>query len=300
MTTALQLALISGLLLSTGIVIAVAAFVPGRPDLRDVVRRYSTTNAQRRAATATTATNRTEKLGAWTMTRLPSTWWGNTPTKDLALLQIPIHRHYGKKVSGALVGLLLAPLLGYSLIVLGLLPIPVAFPPAASIALAILLFRAPDSDVRQAATKAREEFDRTLITYTDLVALERASGSGAGQALEYAAQLGDSWVFHRIHEELARARWSGESPWTALKDLADQLDLNSLRELANNVSLAKEGTQIYDILRKRSESLRDAMLAAELGHAIKLTNRMSYPAALPLGLFAALLIAPTILRFMAG
>lgn len=299
MTTALQLALISGLLLSTGLVIGIAAFVPGPPDLRDVVRRYSTTNAQRRAATATTATNRTEKLGAWTLTRLPSNWWGNTPTKDLALLQIPIHRHYGKKVSGALVGLLLAPLLGYTLIVVGL-PIPVALPPAASLALAILLFRAPDNDVRQAATKAREEFDRTLITYTDLVALERAAGSGAGQALEYAAQLGDSWVFHRIREELARARWSGESPWTALKDLAEQLDLNSLRELANNVSLAKEGTQIYDILRKRSESLRDAMLAAELGNAIKLTNRMSYPAALPLGIFAALLVAPIILRFMAG
>lgn len=301
MTTALQFALLAGILISTGLTLAVVSVLPGRPDLRDVVRRYSSTNAQRRAAAATlgSATDRTEKLGVWTMTRLPSTWWGNTPTKDLALLQIPIYRHYGKKIIAALIGLLAPPLIGYTLLIGGL-PIPIALPPAVSIALAFVLFRAPDSEVRKAAANAREEFDRTLITYTDLVALERAAGSGAGQALEFAAQTGDSWAFHRIAEELARAQWSGESPWAALRDLADQLDLASLRELANAVSLAKEGTQIYDILRKRSESLRDGLLASELARADALTERMSFPTSIPVMIFAALLLAPLVIRFMNG
>ena len=50
-------------------------------------------------------------------------WWGRTPTKELALLRVPVHRHYGNKVLYALVGLLIPPMLTYYFTVLGW-PIP--------------------------------------------------------------------------------------------------------------------------------------------------------------------------------
>ena len=53
------------------------------------------------------------------------------------------------------------------------------------------------------AKAARKEFGRALASYIDLVALERNSGSGPRQAMEIAANIGDSWVFRRLAEELS-------------------------------------------------------------------------------------------------
>ena len=71
------------------------------------------------------------------------------------------------------------------------------------------MFFLPDYNARDDAKKARAEFARALGAYIDLVALERNNGSGARQAMEAAAEVGDSWVFRRLAEELARSRWSG-------------------------------------------------------------------------------------------
>lgn len=299
MTTGLQLAMMAGGLVALGLTLAVLALVPSQPDLRDVVRRYSATAATRRDTAAPDATSSTEKLGLWGIAHLPRTWWGHTPTKDLALMQIPLHRHYGKKLLGALTGLLLGPIVAYFLIVIGV-PLPIVIPPTASIGLAILLFVAPDLDVRGEAKRAREEFTRALVAYTDLVALERAAGSGARQALEQAAQVGDSWVFTKLAEELARSRWSGMTPWDALKGLAEELDLPALSELADVVSLSKEGSQVYSILRARSESLRTAMLNDELGRAGAMVEKMSGPAGLLGMIFMAILLVPALLRVVMG
>ena len=84
------------------------------------------------------------------------------------------------------------------------------------------MFLLPDYNVRDDAKKARAEFARALGAYIDLVALERHSGSGTRQAMEVAADVGDSWVFPRLGEELARSRWSGLPPWEALHTLADR------------------------------------------------------------------------------
>jgi hypothetical protein len=85
------------------------------------------------------------------------------------------------------------------------------------------MFFLPDYNARDDAKKARVEFARALGAYIDLVALERNSGSGSRQAMEAAAEIGDSWVFRRLGEELARSRWSGQAPWEALHGLADEL-----------------------------------------------------------------------------
>ena len=149
------------------------------------------------------------------------------------------------------------------------------------------------------AKKARAEFSRALGAYIDLVALERASGSGARQAMEVAATVGDSWVFRRLAEELARSRWSGVAPWEALHTLGTELGLPELDDLADIMRLSgEEGAQIYANLRARSAGMRSAMLHHELGQANAINERLSIPMSLLGAIFLAMLVAPALLRLV--
>ena len=118
--------------------------------------------------------------------------------------------------------------------------------------------------------------------------------------MESAAEVGDSWVFQRIGEELARSRWSGLAPWDALHDLSEELGLPELDDLADIMRLTREGSQVYDNLRARSTALRAAMLNTERATANATSERMNMPMSLLGVVFMAILVAPSLLRVMAG
>ncbi len=301
MTTGLQLAVAGGTLAALGLVLLLWRLIPAQPDLADVVRRYSQDSSRTRAASTALAptTKRMDRIGVWAIKRLPSSWWVNTPTKELLLLRIPTSRHYGKKVLYALAGLAIPPVFGYFLILLGY-PIPILIPLAGSLAMAAVMWFLPDMDVRTDARRARIEFSRALGAYTDLVALERLAGSGSRQAMELAAEVGDSWVFSRISEELARSRWRGQAPWDALQALADELGLPELEDLANIMRLSKDGSQVYSTLRARSAAMRSAMLNDELAKANAVGERMSMPMSGLGVVFMLILVTPALLRVLIG
>jgi Flp pilus assembly protein TadB len=299
MSTGLHLALLGGALIGLGVAFLMWRFTPADPDLADVVYRYSVQGTRERAQTVDVSGSTMDQLGIWAMKRMPPMWWGKTPVRELALLRIPVHRHYGKKVLYAITGLLISPVLTFFFTVLGW-SIPVVIPVVGSIALAVGLFVMPDLDVRTDARAARAEFIRALGAYADLVAMERASGSGSRQAMERAAEVGDSWVFQRIGEELARSRWSGQAPWDSLQALADELGLPDLSDLADIMRLSKEGSQVYATLRARSEALRSALLSAELAKSNATNERMSMPMSLLGVVFMVILVAPSLLRVMGG
>ena len=299
MTTGVQLALLGGSLISLGLVLLLYRVLPADPDVVDVVYRYSPEGFRRTRTTHTLAasTGTFERLGLWAIRRFPSRWWGPTPRRELAILRIPIHRHYGKKVLYGLVGLVCAPVLSYLLAALGF-PIPILVPVLGSVALAVGLFLTPDIDVRSDARHARAEFARALGAYTDLVALERLVGSAPRQAMELAASVGDSWVFRRLAEELNRSRWAGQAPWDALHILADDLGVPDLDDLANVMRLAEDGSELYTNLRARSSALRAAMLSEELARANAAGERLSMPMSLLGVVFMAILVLPPLLRVM--
>lgn len=302
MTTGLQLSLLGGALVGLGLALLILRLTPADPDPVDVVQRYSPEGVRARAAAAhptAAATSTNDRLGIWAIKRFPAAWWGKTPTKELALLRIPVHRFYGKKVLYGITGLLIVPVLTYFFAVLGW-SIPILVPLAGSVVLAVGLFLTPDLDVRKDARHARIEFGRALGAYTDLVALERLGGSGSRQAMELAAEVGDSWVFQRIGEELARSRWSGMAPWDALHALSDELGLPELDDFADIMRLSKDGSQVYGNLRARSGALRSAMLNEELAKANATGERMSMPMSLLGVVFMVILIAPQLLRVMGG
>lgn len=300
MISGLQAALTGGVLFTGGLVLLMWRLIPATPDLGDALERLSPEHARRRTETVHTVTSSKDRLGLWAMKNLPASIWMRTPTKELAILRIPQARFYGEKVMFSVLGLVIPPLLTAFFTAIGL-TVPLLIPTLATIVLGAVMFFVPDYNAKDDAKRARGEFSRALGAYIDLVALERNSGSGPRQAMEVAAEVGDSWVFKRIGEELARSRWSGLAPWEALHGLADELGLPELDDLADIMRLSgEEGAQIYSNLRARSAAMRTAMLNTELGKANEVGERMSIPMSLLGVIFMGLLVAPSLMRVMGG
>ena len=220
------------------------------------------------------------------------------PTHELRLLRIPVARHLGQKVLMALLGLLF-PTVFVVLTTAAGHALPIALPAAAAVVLAAVLFVVPDLEVARKATAARQEFARATSAYLDLTALERAAGAGATQALEQAATVGDSWVFVRLREQLVRARLSGTPPWDGLHDLATELALPELSDLADIMRLSgTEGAAVADTLRARSRGLRAALLTREQTRANEQSERLVIPVAFLGLIFLVILGAPAIVRIL--
>jgi Flp pilus assembly protein TadB len=240
----------------------------------------------------------TDRLGLRIQRTLPGASLGRTPTAELRMLRIPVHRYYGEKALFFLVGLVF-PALAYALVTaIGLTP-PLVLPVAAGLAFGAVLSFIPDYNARSEAKLARVEFSYALCSYIDLVALERQNGSGSTQAMEIAATMGDSWVFQRIREELARARWAGTTPWESLTELAQEISLPELSELADVMRLSgEEGATVYNTLRARAASIRNALLASELTQANADGERMTLPVTALALVFLVLLAFPAVLRIL--
>ena len=295
----LMLMLLAGGLIGLGLALLAIWFTPAQPDLADAVKRLSDTSAHRPDTQASSVSGK-ERLGVWAMRTLPVGLWVKTPTRELALLRIPLARFYGDKLIYAVLGLVIPIGLATFLAMLGLgLPFPI--PVIACLALAAVMFFLPNYNAIDDAKTARIEFNRALGAYIDLVALERTNGSGVRQAMETAASIGDSWVFTRLAEELNRSRWSGLPPWDALHTLATELGLPDLDDFADIMRLSgEEGTATYATLRARSAAMRAAMLNDELTEANAIGERMSIPGSLLGVIFMAILLAPSLLRMIPG
>jgi hypothetical protein len=300
MTTGLQLALASGALVALGVVLLVMRLMPAEPDLAEALSRLTPTRGRARSLESSSAATGKERIGVWAMKALPPALWVRTPTRELAILRIPLARFYGDKLTFAGLGLVIPPLLAWFFDLIGL-GFPVAIPALASLGLAAVMFFMPNYNAVDDARKARLEFSRALGAYIDLVALERNNGSGVRQAMELAAEVGDSWVFKRLSEELTRSRWSGLPPWDALHTLAEELGLPELDDFADIMRLSgEEGASVYATLRARSAAMRTAMLNDEITEANAVGERMTIPGSLLGVIFMALLVAPSLLRMFSN
>lgn len=300
MTTGLQLALAAGALVALGVVLLVVRLMPAEPDLAEALGRLTPARGRTHTLSPASASTGKERLGVWAMKALPPAMWVRTPTRELALLRIPLARFYGDKLTFAFLGLLIPPLLAWFFGLIGL-GFPVAIPALASLGLAVVMLFLPNYNALDDARKARLEFTRALGAYIDLVALERHNGSGVRQAMEAAAEVGDSWVFTRLSEELTRSRWSGLPPWDALHTLAEELGLPELDDFADITRLSgEEGASVYANLRARSAAMRTAMLNDEIAEANAVGERMTIPGSLLGVIFMALLVAPSLLRMFSN
>ena len=303
--TALQLLLAAGGLVGAGLALVLFQLVPSHPDLGQALARLSPAGAREAQNAARALTQPRVKgsddvrdvLGAWGARYLPASLWGKVAPADLAVLGMTPARFHGEKILYAFIGLVAGPVL--SAAAMFSFAIPVYVPVLATLALAAALWFIPTYNVVTDARDARVEFARSLGAFVDLVALEMASGSGPRQSMEAAAAVGDSWVFRRMREELARTRWSGITPWDALRHLGNEIDMPDLHELADIMRLSGEdGGRVYPQLKARAASMRSAILSAQKTRANEVSERMTLPMTLLGMIFLFILITPQVLRMV--
>ncbi|MCH9814927.1 MAG: type II secretion system F family protein [Actinomycetia bacterium] len=293
-------AVILGAVLMAGVVILLSQVRPAPPHLKSAMARLYPANVAPPSGSVDKTPELKDRLGSWLATRPIVTERIQVPSKELNLLGIAPARFLGEKALYAVIGLLFPIVLTSILGLIGV-TLPLVIPAGAGIGLAVVLSMVPDAEVRAKAKAARAEFTRDIGAYLDLVALERKGGSGAAQALESAAAGGDNWVFRRLQEALAQARWSHTPAWEALSQLADDLNTPALSDVADIMRIGgEESAGVYTTLRARSQSLRNQILTDEQARANADNERMIIPVTSLAMVFIALLGIPAVMQIAAG
>jgi len=294
----LSAAVVAGLGAGLGVLLVVREFLPQQPHLGSALARLSGQVPDIAASGQAAALGMEGRLGRALERRLGDRRFARVPVAELSLLRTDAQTWFGQKALYALLGLAFPPLVVLVVALIGL-RLPAAVPVAGSVLLAAAMWFVLDVEIRVKAAARRAEFARAVTAYIDLTALERAGGSGATQALERAAMVGDSWVFERLREELQRARWAGVPPWQALSVLAVEIGVPELEDVADIMRLSgEEGASVYENLRARSRGMRTALLSREETRANADSERMVIPVAFLGLIFLALLAYPAMVRVL--
>lgn len=291
-------ALAAGILLGLGLTWIVAATIAPAPDLRAGVARLTA------EATAgpeiASGSNGLDGLFGRAAARTAESLDLSRHSADLALTGTTATRMAGEKIGYALLGLTFPVLLNGILLLAGT-TLPIVVPATLSLAFAVGLSFLPEVELRRRAGDARVQMRRTVCTYLELVALERAADAGAVESLERAAAIGSGPGFSHIHDALLRARLEGRTPWQQLARLADELRVPELGDVADIMRLSGEdGAAVLSTLRARAASLRTSLLQSDVTQANEASERMSIPVALLGVAFMVLLGFPAFYRILFG
>ena len=225
--------------------------------------------------------------------------WLRIPSADLALLEISARTYVVRRLRAAGLGAAAGLLLGLAPVLLGgeltgpLMPLGM---------LAGAGFGAlwPVWRVREAAMAARHDARRALATHLELVAGERAGGAAPAPALVHAAQLGEHWLFTRLHQALSLAQRTGHTPWSALRALGGELQLDALVDLADIAETASDGAAVHDSLAAHAASLRHQSRTDERAAANSASERLTLPTSLLMISFLLLVLYPTAVHLLAS
>lgn len=289
----LLLAVASGALVAFGIWAVVGLLLPVRPRLADALDLLD----GRLAAPPEPSGKGLDRLGGWLRTRL------RRPVSVATLRRLrvagrSVNRHYANKAVAALAGLVLPSLVGGALAV----TIGVGFemPAAAGLVLGVAGFFVPDLLLRGAEAERAEDATEALLTYFDLVTLERLANSSGSQALRAAAGVSDVTVFAAIRDALERARLEQRAPYPELQQLGRELELPALVDIADVMALDEAGAALSGALRARVRELRDAHLTQAKIAASAVSERMAFFMVVPSLVFGLFFLVPPVLRLLGG
>ncbi|GAA1279099.1 type II secretion system protein [Planotetraspora silvatica] len=208
---------------------------------------------------------------------------------DLALLGRSFEGFLATKILLAVSGLLSFPLIVGWMAVMGWGVSP-QIPLWAALAVALVFFVLPDIQIRRDAAIRREDFRHAVGAFLDLVAMNLAGGRGVPEALMTAVSVGSpasspaggmgapsgtNWAMERIREALASARIVGITPWQALGQLGDEINVDELRDLSAALGLvADDGAKVRASLTARAATLRRRELAELEGKAGERSQKM--------------------------
>jgi len=292
--TGLQLAILAGLLVGLGVVLAVRAVRPPAPSLAGALAQLSaepTTSPVHPSAGA--AGGRRE----WLPPAVAAGLDGHLGVSDADLQIIGWTRPQlaARKLTLTAAGFLAPTVLGLLLVMVGLGGF-VVFPVAVGVAIAAVGWWLPSQQARELAVKARVEFRTNLEFFLTLVAGERRARGSVEQALEEAAAVSGSMPFVRMRRAIRGATLAGRKPWADLRALGEQLELVELRNLADIAEVAADGAAVYNTLLATARTLRHAELSDQRTEANQVSERMSRPLALLVFGLTLFVLVPFMLR----
>ncbi len=238
-----------------------------------------------------------DRIGAWLRFRRRH----GVPAETLRRLRIngiSVDRYFTHKVLWAL-GLLLGPT-AFTAAMAAMLGAGPAIPVALALAAGLLGFFVPDLMLRQGDRAVTADATEALLTFFDLVTLERLANQSATQALRAAAGLSDAPVFAAIRDALERARLEQRAPYAELQRLGAALGLPALVDIADVMRLDESGASLSGALRARVKELRDAHLTSEKIAASAVSERMAFFMVVPSLVFGAIFVVPPLLRLLSS
>jgi tight adherence protein C len=159
----------------------------------------------------------------------------------------------------------------------------------------------PVVELFKQARERRRHFRIVIGSFVDLVVLGLAGGVGVEGAMFAASQVSSDWAARRMARALLKARDSGESPWIALGQLGETIDVPELVELSTTLQLAgTEGARIRQSLSARAVSIRRHEQADAESAANATTERLFLPGSLLLLGFLLFVGYPAFSRILSG
>lgn len=287
-----QIPLLLGALAGFGLFLIIRTLLPASPDLGSALERLSDTSTPLVLGDDATMF---ERIGLRARKRFGARIPGQVASaQDMALVGKEPHLLLGEKIVMALVFLVAPLVLSTGMAALGTV-LPFAIPIIGSLALAVVGWFVPDLIVQSQSTELREEFAQAASIYLDLISIARISGAMPHEALRDAALIPDSWPFRRISQAIASSEWDGRQPWDALDDLSEAVGVPALSDVADIMRLSGEsGASVYEALRGRAKSLRNAQLAEEHARENAATERLTMPATLPVLIVIVMVLYPSL------
>ncbi len=285
--------ILSGCLIAGGgWIIAHQTFAPVDPRLGDVLDLMDGRRESKEPAGVGT-----DRVGGWIQLRLPRP----TSAQTLRLLRLKgrsVERYYTIKAFAGIAGFLIP--LALAGIGAWLISVDTAVIAFAAIPVGLGAFLAPTWALKAEADAIEADSTEALLTYFDLVTLERLANRSAPQALRSAAQVSDAPVFAAIRAALERAQLEQRAPYPDLRALSVELGLPALSDLADVMKLDESGASLATALQARVKELRNAHLTEATMSASQISERMTFFMVVPALVFAGFFLTPPLLRLMNG
>lgn len=290
------IALLTGALLVGALVALVTALMPRVPHLAHTLAGLTgdvSGPVAARDLSDSTSLSRSDRVGNWLYRHSPLTLSARQ-RQNLQLRGQSIAGFYADKAVGAVLGFFL-PVVVLTLWTV-LLGVPVSVPIVVGLLGGLVGWFIPNVGLRSRARSVRSDADDALLTFMDLVTLERLANASATSALHNAANLSDIELFRQIRAALERARLEQQAPWVELRRLAEQLDLPALTDVADVMQLDETGAALSGALRARVRELRDAHLTQTQQRANAASENMTIWMTIPALIFGLIYLVPPLLR----
>lgn len=157
-----------------------------------------------------------------------------------------------------------------------------AVPPLVALSLCVAFgaggFYLPLHTLRQDAASRRSEFAAALSHYVSFVDVMVSGGSSIDSSFEFAAELGDGWVWDELRFAIASASSATLAPYRAMQDLGDELGVVELSNLARRLEQTQStGAAIGPALRSLADSLaKDQARQVKVADDV-VTEKMTFP-----------------------